>query len=452
MKAILSENLTLLAKNCPAPLYVVGGAVRDFLAGLLGKERDIDLCAPLTPELFIEAAKKSGFTPQAVYKNTGTVKLKDQSGADYEFTSFRSDKYVRGQHSPAEIFFTDDIVKDAKRRDFKANAVYYDIALDAFVDPLGGMDDIKKKRLSTVDDPKKVFGEDGLRLMRLARQAGQTGFIPTDECLCGAKQNAELICDISAERIYTELSYCLFADEKYGNPTGHYDAFQILKKIGVLSVLLPELALGDGMSQRSDFHRYDVLEHSLRALLYAKKNVRLAALLHDVGKPYCTLNFGNSHEHNKEGERIVREILTRLKAPKKTVEKTAQLTLFHMYDFNCETKENKLRKFFVEHGKILPELADLKQADFSGCMDDLSPCPTNRKWSEIQERMRKEHAPQTLKELKINGNELLLLGAKKTSVSPLLKRLLVHAANNPKDNTKERLLTLAASWIRGERL
>ena len=153
-----------------------------------------------------------------------------------------------------------------------------------------------------------------------------------------------------------------------------------------------------------------------------------------------------------EGERIVREILRRLKVPNKTIEHTAELTRWHMYDFNGETKENKLRKFFVEHFPLLPDLALLKQADFSGCKDDLSPCPTNVKWEKLQNKMKSENAPMTLKALAVNGKDLLSLGVQKQNVAKLLNKLLVHTAINPKDNTKERLLKLAAATIQGENL
>ena len=149
MQRIIPEKLLRLARSCPRPLYVVGGSVRDFLAGLTRETSDWDICSPMSTEELVSAAEACGLCAEAVYKNTGTVKLKGD-GIDYEYTCFRSDKYVRGTHVPAEIFFTDDISLDAKRRDFTANAVYYDIAADKFLDPLGGRADIEQKRLKTV--------------------------------------------------------------------------------------------------------------------------------------------------------------------------------------------------------------------------------------------------------------------------------------------------------------
>lgn len=447
MRTILPKNLIKLAQTCPTSLYVVGGSVRDHLAALTPKNGflDLDICAPLAAEAFVEVALRCGFSVRAVYKNTGTVKLQDIDGVDYEYSSFRSDKYVRGVHRPVDICFTDDILLDARRRDFTVNAIYYDIKNQTYADPLHGIPAIKEKRLTTVAPANKVFGEDGLRLMRLARQAACLGFSPDADCLLGATQNAALIRDISPERIFSELQAVLLADEKYGVKNGHYQGLLLLEKTGVLKEILPELALGKGMSQRADFHKYDVLNHSLRAALYADKKVRLAALLHDVGKPFCTLRDGNSYAHPEEGERLTREILTRFKAPKKLTEQTARLVAAHMYDFDCKTGENKLRRFFVAHYAYLDELLLLKQADFSACTDDTSPAPTCVKWRTILEKMQAEHAPTTLKSLAVSGKDLLEVGVSPARIAASLNALLMHAVVNPKENEKKRLLTLCKS-------
>jgi poly(A) polymerase/tRNA nucleotidyltransferase (CCA-adding enzyme) len=443
MRSSIPNTLFSLAFSLPTPLYVVGGSVRDHLANLHCDIPDWDICAPISAQDFAEIATQCGFTIQAVYKNTGIVKLADIDGVDYEYTCFRSDKYVRGTHVPVEIHFTDDIALDARRRDFTANAIYYDIQAENYVDPLGGIADAKENRLRTVTDAKKVFGEDGLRLMRLARQAAQLNFYPDEECLQGAKMNAALIKDISPERIFTELLAILYADEKYGHKNGPYLGLTLLQKTGVLHHILPELALGENMAQRADFHKYDVLEHSLRAACYAGKGIRLAALLHDVGKPFCKLRDGNSYAHADEGAQIAVEILTRLKAPKKTIEQVRELTLWHMYDFDCKTKEPKLRRFFIEHYEILEELLLIKQADYSACTDDFEIAPTCRKWQSLLDAMRKENAPFTLKELAVNGNDLKALGIPAPKLAYVLHELLLHAAVNPKDNEKPRLLRLA---------
>ncbi len=445
MKQSLPQNLIELTNAVPFPLFVVGGSVRDFLCGALKKDADWDLAGAGTEEELISAATKVGFTADAVYKNTGTVRLTDRDGNKYEFTRFRSDKYVRGLHAPAEITFTADIHKDALRRDFTANAVYYDAKNDQFADPLGGIPDIEKRVFRTVAPAEKVFGEDGLRLMRLARLSAETGFLPDAECLAGAKKHSALILDIVPERIFSELSRLLYTDR--GKDA--YRGLHILKDTGVLKEILPELALGDGLSQRADYHKYDVLEHSLRCVRYAEKDIRFAALLHDVGKPFCFDRDGNFYRHPEEGARIAEEILTRLKAPAKLIAETKKLVFLHMRDINQSMKEYKVRKTIVENYPLLSRLIALFQADYSACKDDRSPAPAAVKWKSIAEKMKSEGAPRSLKELKINGNDLLSLGIKPEKIGFTLHELLLYAIGDGARNRRDTLLKYAAKHYAG---
>jgi len=445
MRNILPKSIFDLAEKSTAPVYAVGGIVRDFLLGFtpLSQNPDFDICAPMPVDEFLNLAISQGFQVKSVYKNTGTVKLQDQNGLDFEYSHFRSDKYVRGIHAPIESVFTTEIEKDCIRRDFTINAIYYDLKNEKFVDPLNGISAIQDKRLTTVTDAQKVFSEDGLRLMRLARFAGQLGFSPDEECLLGAKAHAHLIKDISAERIYAELVAILRADEKFGVKGGQYHGLCVLDQTGVLDHVFPELTLGRHMAQRPDFHKYDVLEHSLRAVLYAPPQIRLAALLHDVGKPFCKIRDNNSYAHPQEGARIATEILQRLKAPKKVILHTARLIENHMYDFNCQTKESKLRRYLVANADILPDLLLVKQADFSACMDDCSLAPTCTRWQTLLKKMKDENVPFHVRELAISGKELLDLPLPPNMISQTLERLLAHTAVYPKDNQKSILLKLA---------
>lgn len=441
MRNIMPKNLLSLAEECAFPLYAVGGSVRDFLCGYpLGKNTDWDICAPVSEDELISAAEKRSFCVRAVYRNTGTVKLADAEGVEYEFSRFRSDKYVRGVHTPSEIVFTSDMALDARRRDFTANAVYYEIKAGRFLDPLGGMPDIERRTLRTVAPAGKVFGEDGLRLMRLARQSAQLGFTPDGECMNGAREHSALIRDIAPERIFAELGYILSSDKKHGCKDAPYRGLCILRDTGVLREIMPELALGDGMAQRSDFHAHDVLEHSLRCASYAPERVRIPALLHDVGKPFCMMGDGNFYAHPEEGARIAREILTRLKAPKKLTDETERLILLHMRDFNLKTGENKVRRTIVENYPLLPDLFALMQADFSACKDDFSPAPVVEKWKNILEKMRREGAPRTLSELAVNGDDIHACGIRAQDTGRVLNELLLYCAYDGSHNRREHLL------------
>lgn len=442
MKLNLSEKLHSLAEACPFPLYVVGGSVRDEIAGVRRENADTDICAPASADLFCEAAEKCGAFVTAVYRNTGTVKLK--FGEDeYEFASFRSDEYVRGIHTPVRTFFTDDIFLDARRRDFKCNAVYYDIKADELCDPLGGIGDIKNKRVTTVAEADKVFGEDGLRLMRLARQSAQLGFTPDSECIDGARKNAALIADVSAERVYAELNAILHADAAYAIKGAQYAGLKLLDTTGVLDFILPELTAGRGMKQNENFHNHDVLEHSLRAVLYADESVRLAALMHDIGKPYCMNTNGNFREHEDESARIAKNVCARLKVPKKLTSEVIALSALHMYDMRCDARENKIRKFIVRNAEIMEKLLLVKQADYSACRDDLSEAPCVTKWRKIIAEMTEEGAPFSVKQLKVNGAELIAAGIPPENAGKALSALLDDCAIDPPLNVKETLLKRA---------
>ena len=164
MRAILPEKLKILAKACPSPLYVVGGSVRDYLAKLSPTIHDWDICSPMSADAFSQIASSQGFFVNAVYRNTGTVKISDGETA-YVYSCFRSDKYIRGVHTPVEIFFTTDITLDARRRDFTVNAIAYNPS-EGYQDPFGGQQDLSNGILRAVGDPRQRFQEDALRILR----------------------------------------------------------------------------------------------------------------------------------------------------------------------------------------------------------------------------------------------------------------------------------------------
>ena len=450
MNIILPENLKKLSEKCPSALYAVGGYVRNFLINEMRSD-DIDIAATMSTEEIKKAANSCGFKVVAEYKRTGTAVIFDGE-RKYEYTRFRTDRYDGGgKHKPTGTEFTDDITLDAKRRDFKCNAVYYDIKKGEIVDPLGGVADIKDKVLDTVAPPEKVFCSDGLRLMRLCRFAAELNFTPADGVIEGAKEYAGNIKDIAPERIYDELKKILAADKKYpfSDPKGHYTGVKILDEIGVFDILFPEIAAGRGLSQRADFHNYDVLEHTFRTLLYADKEIRLAALLHDAGKPYCMINFGRYKNHAIEGERIARDILNRLKVDKRTTEKTAFLVRNHMFDLKNAEPESALRLFIAESGENFLPLLKLKQADFSACKDDLSVCPTVKRWTAVYSKMQSDGTPFSLKDLKITPAELLTIGFKRRNLGEELKRLFEYAVTNEKANDFAKLKAKAEEDFNG---
>ena len=171
--------------------------------------------------------------------------------------------------------------------------------------------------------------------------------------------------------------------------------------------------------------------------------MRLSALLHDVGKPAAFRETGKYHGHDVVGEPIARAILERLKAPKKVTDTVCRLTALHMYDLDGKARESKIRTFIVKNYELYPLLLLLKQADYSGCKDDLSPCPTLVKWRGIEEKMRAEGVPFTLKQLAVRGDALRgILPAEQTGRA--LEALLLWCAQDGRRNEKGALLREAA--------
>ena len=449
MKNIVDLKIENFAKCLSYPLYFVGGVVRNFFIDQKFST-DLDVCGATSVEEIEKSLKNHRGKVVASYKRTGTIVFA-LNGKKYEYTQFRKDGYsAGGKYQPDEVEFTLDINEDAVRRDFKCNAVYYDIVGEKFVDPLGGIDDINNKVLDTVKEPKEVFSHDGLRLMRLARFCGELGFTPTQEVIKSARVNASNIEDISVERIWEEIKKILVADQKYSfSPKdGHYKALKVLDQTRVLDIIFPQLAQGRGLSQRKDYHNYDVLEHSLRCVLYAPKNIRISALLHDVAKPILMAKNGNSYGHDKDGAKIAKTLLKGLKADNKTIEKTYTIISAHMLDLDCKIKENKIRKFIINNYDLFEEILALKQADFSACKDDLSISPTVKKWREIYQKMVDEKVPFSIKQLKINATDLIELGFKGERIGKELSLLLELCIDYPKKNDQKTLLNKAKEHLK----
>ncbi len=435
----LNEKLIGFAKQQTKPIYLVGGAVRNYIISntLLG---DLDIAGAIPLENFKKSVADYGFNILAQYPKTQTLVFSDGQNK-YEYSSFRKETYISGEHTPQAVEFTEDILEDALRRDFKCNAIYYDVKSEQFIDPLNGINDIKNKVLDTTRAPKEVFKNDGLRLMRLARFCGQLGFKPTENVISDATECADNINYISPERIYDELKKILIADKNYpfSAPNGHYDALKILERIKVLDKIIPELTLGRDMAQRSDFHDYDVLEHSLRSVLYAHPSIRLYALLHDVGKPYCMKNYGKFHAHDKVGENIVKQILSRLKAESKTIKTAMFLTKWHMIDIDLKMSERKIKSFIIDNFAHLNELFLLKDADFKACKDSPNKAPAVIKWKKIIEKMKSNGVPFSIKELKISADTLIEIGFKNKALGDEQKKLFQYAIENPEKNNLEDL-------------
>lgn len=422
-----------------ATLYAVGGCVRD---GLLGIEcYDVDICSKLDVKDVKKILSNTDFVVSDKSLRMGTVHI-SRGNFCAEYTSFRQDSYERssGAHKPLKVSFTDSILLDAKRRDFKCNAVYYDLLKDEIADPIGGVCDIRNKIVSTADDEDTVFEADGLRILRLVRFCAELGFKADAHTFDVAKQNAWRVKDIAVERIREELDKIFVADTRHpelGLKDAHVRGFRMLDELGLVDMLLPELAKLKGLQQPAKFHLYDAYEHSVKAFEVSPPRLRWASLLHDVGKARAVEINGNMHGHDEIGAEIARQMLNRLKFSNADRNRTVQLVRLHMTDINGNTSEAKLRRFVVEHMDVIDDLCALKDIDGIASAGKLT---RPNRLRIAYETLKEQGVPLTVKDLKIDGRDLVDMGVSEKFRSGLLKDLLVETAMNPLLDDRERAI------------
>ena len=194
------------------------------------------------------------------------------------------------------------------------------------------------------------------------------------------------------------------------------------------------------MRQPAHFHKYDVLEHSFRCMAYAPPSIRWAALLHDVGKPFCMNRDGNFHAHAEEGGRIAANMMRRMRAPGALRERTKRLVALHMRDCNGCMREGKVRQEIVHDYELIDDLLALKQADYTACKDDPSPAPTVVKWKRIYADMVREGVPFTLQMLAVNGDDAAAAGIAAARRGTALRTLQGECIMNGARNERGRLI------------
>ena len=424
-----------IAEAFPTKLYLVGGAVRDALRG--EKVEDYDLAGAATPEVVRETLTAAGYRVVDSSPRLGTLIIV-AGGRHFEYTAFRTDSYPEGSgaHKPDKVVFTDDLGQDCRRRDFRCNAIYYDIKDRKLVDPLGGQEDVKARVLRTTRDAREVFCEDGLRIMRLVRFVSTLGFTPDDEATTAAKELVGRLADVSAERIREELDKTLAGKHVL-------DALHLARDTGAISVVIPELAANDGIAQPPAMHAYDVLEHSFRTTAAAREDIRLVALLHDVGKAVALERDGNMHNHALYGADMAEEVTKRLRYPNAVIEETKTLVAEHMYDINANAKEVKLRRFVARNHGHIDKLIALVRADSAGT-GIFTDCPRADRFDATLAKMRADGVPFTVRELAVDGNDLKKFGLRGEKIGETQRTLLDACIEGRQKNEKSGLLALAA--------
>lgn len=439
MKVQIDDNAAKFIKGLGEKVYVVGGYVRNSLCGF--KQTDIDIAGPL-PAPALKLPPRTIMT--MVNHRMGTAQLL-YDGLTFEYTPFRVEVYDRGgAHSPSQVYFTESMEADAERRDFCCNAIYYDIRNDELIDPLGGLKDIELKVLRGCN--KRVFESDGLRLLRLVRLAAQLGFKIEGETAMTAKTNAHNLDDITSERKRMELDKILHADLVNNIDYAEYRALRLLKQLDLWRYFIPEIADCDGVAQPPQFHKYDVMEHAFQCVRFASPlpNLRLAALFHDIGKPYCMKNFGNFYGHEKSSEIIARYVLNRLRYPNDVIAQVTRLCRLHMYDMRGDARESKVRVFVAQNYDIIEKLVQLIRADkLATGMVSREVADAPHRFITVRDKLLQEDAPILKKQLRLGGKDLVEMGFEGEAISAALEEMWRECIVNPRYNNREWLQRFA---------
>lgn len=411
--------------------YAVGGCVRDLLRGKTPCDYDITTSA--RPVQTLAVFKDLPVFTTGLKHGTVTVVY---GGENYEVTSFRRDGEYSDGRRPDDVIFSDDVTDDLSRRDFTVNAAAYNYA-DGLIDPFGAQEDIKRGILRCVGAPEKRFKEDSLRILRLVRFSSSLGFAAAAQTAAAANELKGGLKRVSGERIFTELTKTI----KGKNATN-----ALLEFKDVIFEALPELKPYDGFVQNSPWHAYTAYEHIARSVGFTDGDeaIKWCMLLHDSGKPECyTEKNGTGHfyGHAAVSAKKAQAAFARLKfssALKKRVS-----FLIENHDYRINPNEKSVKKVIAKWGySAFYDILKVKYADNAaqGTLLADSERRTIDKLKHIADAIKARGDCVTLKQLAINGSDVIALGAKPENVGKILNAALSQVINGSVENDKFKLL------------
>ncbi len=432
MKINLPEKVLMIINNLQLhgyEAYAVGGCVRDSI--LARRPEDWDITTSAKPEEIKKLFRRTVDT--GIEHGTVTVILGKDS---YEVTTYRIDgTYEDGRH-PTEVRFTDNLKEDLQRRDFTINAMAYndDVRL---VDVFGGMQDLNHHLIRCVGDPVERFSEDALRILRAVRFSAQLNFPIEKKTAEAVKEMAPSLGRISAERIQAELVKLLVS--------AHPERIQDACELGITKVILPEWDAMTGVEQNTPHHKYDVAQHTLRAMKNVKRDkvLRLTMLFHDMGKPEAKTTDEAGRDHFKGhaliSEEIARRVMRRLKFDNDTIRKVTRLVCYH--DYRMEATPKNVRRAMNRIGvELFPYYLAVRLADVKA----QSPYRKREKIENIvavrvlYQKILLEDQCVTLRQLAVSGRDLMDLGMSPgREMGNMLSELLEYVIDDPERNRKD---------------
>jgi len=431
--------------------WVVGGCVRDVMlssarAGTADADaptirHDWDIATDARPEQVTKLFRR--VVPTGLQHGTVTVLLGDES---FEVTTLRGETtYSDGRH-PDAVYFVDDIKYDLARRDFTVNAIAYDPLNDVLIDPFGGLDDLRLRLLRAVGRAEERFAEDGLRVLRAARFVATLELELDPATARAIEPSLASYRKVSPERIRDEWLKTMSAAQ----PSR---AFEVMREHGLLAVTAPELLEAVGCEQNR-YHAYDVWGHAMSCLDHCPPaaSLRIAGLLHDVGKPRSrafsdkTLDF-TFYEHERIGAEMADPLLARLRFSNDERTKIVALVRHHLICYDDSWTDAAVRRWLQRVGpELLDDLYDLNRADVLGKGRDAT--EDLQRLDSLRSRVSgvlSAGAALSVKDLAINGHDLMselglppgpLLGT-------ILRSLLDEVIDDPAKNQREVLLARA---------
>jgi poly(A) polymerase len=405
--ASTTQELARRLRDAGHRAYLVGGSVRD--AFLDRPITDIDIATDARPEAIEAIVAPWADAVWLQGRRFGTVGC-EKDGDTFEITTFRADVYHPESRKP-DVTFSDDIETDLSRRDFTVNAMAIQLddpdLDDPVVDPYGGLADLAARRLRTPMSPEVSFGDDPLRMLRAARFAATLGFEPDAEMVDAIVRMRDRMQIISAERIRDELSKLLLAEDP--SP-----GLWLISRTRLSDEFLPEL---NAMQLEQDpIHRHkDVLAHTIAVVAKTRPDlkVRLAALLHDVGKPRTRGYNDNGvtfHHHEVVGARMAKERLLALRYPSDIVEDVTQLVYLHLrfHTYRMGWTDSAVRRYVRDAGPLLDELNELTRCDCT-TRDARKAQALTRRMDELEARIDVLQEQEELKKIRppLDGNEVM---------------------------------------------
>lgn len=413
--------------------YLVGGCVRDLIMG--NAPHDFDITTNALPEQTKQIF--DGFTVIPTGEKHGTVTVLIE-GVPLEITTYRIDESYSDNRRPDKVTFTSCLENDLKRRDFTMNAMAMDVN-GKITDLFGGKEDIEKRIIKCVGDAEKRFEEDALRILRALRFSSGLGFSIDESTSDAIHKQKCLLKNISAERLNAEFKGIVCGKNAENVLRSYRD---------VIAVFIPEILPCFDFQQHTRYHKYDVWEHIIHAVGSSvnREKVRIALFFHDIAKPECykpdEKGVGHFKGHPLASAEKTHNIMTRLRFSKRFVRDVTALISHHSDELNSRSE---LRRLIGEIGaENVLDLLDVQRADTLAKNDF---CRERLQKSDNQEKTVREiienHECTSLKDLAVNGNDLIMLGFSGIQIRETLERILEAVFSDKIENQHSVLIDYA---------